>query len=42
VVHNPQYFRRVDRPYLMVVIAPVSDYFGSEIRWVPLPPAFKF
>jgi mannose-6-phosphate isomerase-like protein (cupin superfamily) len=42
VVHNPQYFRRVDRPYLMVVIATVSDYFSNEIRWVPLPPAFKF
>ena len=41
VVHNPQYYRRVDRPYLMVVIAQVKDYFGAETRWVPLPPAFK-
>jgi hypothetical protein len=44
VVHNPQYYRRVDRPYLMVVIALTSEYFGSDInfRSTPLPPGFKF
>ena len=41
VVHNPVYYRRVDKPYLMVVIALVKDYFDAALRWVPLPPAFK-
>jgi mannose-6-phosphate isomerase-like protein (cupin superfamily) len=42
VVHNPNYFRRVDRPYLMVVIAMTREYMDSKTRWVALPPAFKF
>ena len=41
VVHNPQYFRRVDRPYLMVVIALTSDYSIGNMRSTPLPPGFK-
>ena len=41
VVHNPNYFRRVDRPYLMVVIALTGDYHMGEMRHAPLPPGFK-
>ena len=42
VVHNPQYFRRVDRPFLMVVIALTGDYFtDGGMRQAPLPPGFK-
>jgi hypothetical protein len=43
VVHNPQYFKRVDRPYLMAVIALTNEYGPESItRVTPLPPAFKF
>ena len=41
VVHNPIYYRRVDRPFIQAVIAPVEEYFGTKTRWVPIPPAFK-
>jgi len=42
VVHNPQYFRKVDRPFLMVVIALTGDYFTDDgMRHAPLPPGFK-
>jgi hypothetical protein len=42
VVHNPQYFKRVDRPFLMVVIAMTPEYGLSGVtRVTPLPPAFK-
>jgi hypothetical protein len=40
VVHNPTYFRRVDRPIMWVVIALTPEYAG-EMRSVPLPPGFK-
>ena len=41
VVHNPQYFRRVDRPFLMVVIALTGEYATDGMRQAPLPPGFK-
>jgi len=42
VVHNPQYFRKVDRPFLMVVIALTGDYFTDDgMHHAPLPPGFK-
>jgi hypothetical protein len=41
VVHNPHYFRRVDRPFLMVVIALTSEYALDGMRSAPLPPGFK-
>lgn len=41
VVHNPHYFRRVDRPFLMVVIAMTSEYAVGDMRFTPLPPGFK-
>lgn len=41
VVHNPQVFRRVDRPYLMVVIAMTDEYAEGNMRFTPLPPGFK-
>jgi len=41
VVHNPQYFRRVDRPFLMVVIALTSEYALDGMRFTPLPPGFR-
>ncbi|MGD9142770.1 MAG: hypothetical protein PVG61_02870 [Dehalococcoidia bacterium] len=41
VIHNPHYFRRVDRPFLMVVIAMTGDYDSGEMRHAPLPPGFK-
>ena len=41
VVHNPQVFRRVDRPYLMVVIAMTGEYAEGNMRFAPLPPDFK-
>jgi hypothetical protein len=40
-VHNPTYFRRVDRPLMWVVIALTGEYAG-ERRSTPLPPGFKF
>ena len=41
MVHNPHYFRRVDRPFLMVVIAMTPDYSLRELRFTPLPPGFE-
>jgi hypothetical protein len=41
VVHNPHYFRQVDKPFLMVVIAMTGDYDVGELRQTPLPPGFK-
>jgi hypothetical protein len=41
MVHNPHYFRRVDRPFLMVVIAMTSEYALDGMRFAPLPPGFK-
>ena len=41
VVHNPHYFRRVDKPFLMVIISMTSDYSPKEFRRTPLPPGFK-
>jgi hypothetical protein len=41
VIHNPQYFRKVDRPFLMVVIALTGDYATGNMRFAPLPPGFK-
>jgi hypothetical protein len=41
LVHNPHYFRRVDKPFLMVVIAMTSDYDTPSLRSTPLPPGFK-
>lgn len=41
VVHNPQYFRRVDRPFLMVVIALTGEYETGGMRFAPLPPGFR-
>jgi hypothetical protein len=41
VVHNPHYFRRVDRPFLMVVIAMTPEYAFESMRFTPLPLGFK-
>jgi len=41
VVHNPHYFKRVDKPFLMVVISMTSDYSRAGIRSTPLPPGFR-
>jgi hypothetical protein len=41
VMHNPQYFRKVDRPFLMVVIALTGEYATGNMRFAPLPPGFK-
>ena len=40
VVHNPTYFRRVDRPLMWVVIALTGEYAG-KMRFAQLPPGFK-
>jgi hypothetical protein len=41
--HNPQYYKRVDRPYLMVVIATTKDYFGEgKMDIAPIPPIFEW
>jgi hypothetical protein len=40
LVHNPHYFRRVDKPFLMVVISMTSDYRPESFRYTPLPPGF--
>jgi hypothetical protein len=41
MVHNPQYFKKVDRPFFMVVIAMTPEYDLSSLRQTPLPPGFK-
>ena len=44
VPHNPQYFKRVDRPYYMIVIAPVDNdkFFDAFLKVTPAPKTFKF
>jgi hypothetical protein len=41
LAHNPHYFRRVDKPFLIVVIAMTADYDLGGLRSTPLPPGFK-
>ncbi|MBA7669033.1 hypothetical protein ES703_77159 [subsurface metagenome] len=41
VAHNPHYFKRVDRPFLMVVIAMTPEYDVGGMRFTPLPPDFR-
>ncbi len=41
LAHNPHYFKRVDRPFLMVVIAMTPKYDFGDMRFTPLPPGFK-
>lgn len=41
LVHNPHYFRQVDKPFLMVVISLTSDYNPEKFRHTPLPPGFR-
>jgi len=40
LVHNPHYFRCVDKPFLMVVISMASGYSPDSFRYTPLPPGF--
>jgi hypothetical protein len=44
VPHNPQYFKRVDRPYYMIVIAPVDNdkFFDAFLEKTDAPKTFKF
>lgn len=42
VVHNPQYFKRVDRPLIIVAISKTDDYYKTPTRWAPLPPSFEW
>jgi hypothetical protein len=44
VLHNPQYYKRVDRPYYMIVIAPVDNdkFFDAFMERGPAPKTFKF
>ena len=44
VLHNPQYFKRVDRPYYMLVIALTDNgaFHDGEFTPVPAPTTFKF
>ena len=41
VVHNPHYFRNVDKPFIMAVISTTSDYDPKTFRYTPLPQPFK-
>ncbi len=41
LAHNPHYFKRVDRPFLMVVIAMTPEYDFGKMRFTPLPTGFK-
>ncbi len=41
LVHNPHRFRRVDRPFLMVVISMTSNYSPEDFRYTPLPAGFR-
>jgi hypothetical protein len=41
LMHNPHYFRRVDRPFLMVIISMTSDYSPKDFRCTPLPAGFR-
>jgi hypothetical protein len=40
--HNPQYFKRVDRPFIMLVLALTNNYFSSSKDWIPLPSDFEW
>jgi hypothetical protein len=44
VLHNPQYFKRVDRPYYMIVLALVDNdkFHEGEFHPIPAPDTFKF
>ncbi|MEJ2110332.1 MAG: hypothetical protein P8Z37_10545 [Acidobacteriota bacterium] len=42
VVHNPHYFRKVDRPFVMAVISLTSNYAPKHFWYKPLPDSFKF
>ncbi|HEX7474580.1 MAG TPA: hypothetical protein VF318_01340 [Dehalococcoidales bacterium] len=44
VPHNPQYYKKVDRPYFMIVIALCDNakFFDSKMEMTPAPKTFKF
>ena len=44
VLHNPNYFKRVDRPYYMLVIALTDNakFHDGEFTPVPAPATFRF
>ncbi len=44
VPHNPQYFKRVDRPYYMIVFALCDNakFFDYTFAPTPAPKTFKF
>ena len=44
VPHNPQYYKRVDRPFYMIVIALVDNdkFFDATMQATPAPKTFKF
>lgn len=41
LVHNPHYFRSVERPFIMAVISVTSDYDPEGFRYTSLPPGFS-
>jgi len=44
ILHNPNYFKRVDRPYYMLVLAMTDNakFHEGEFTPVPAPATFKF
>jgi hypothetical protein len=44
VLHNPNYFKRVDRPYYMIVLAMTDNakFHEGEFTPIPAPKTFKF
>jgi len=44
VPHNPQYYKRVDRPYYMIVLAFVDNdkFFEATLQGTAAPKTFKF
>jgi len=44
VPHNPQYYKRVDRPFYMIVIALCDNakFFDYTFKPTPAPKTFKF
>jgi hypothetical protein len=44
VLHNPNYYKRVDRPYYMIVLALTDNakFHEGEFTPVPAPATFKF
>jgi hypothetical protein len=44
VLHNPNYYKRVDRPYYMIVLAMTDNakFHEGEFTPVPAPDTFKF